>query len=107
MAWETRNGRGRYLTKTRRQGGRYIREYLGSGPMAELMAEVDAEERRLRELGRQAWLQERAELAERDRDLEAFCQEVELLARAALVLAGYHQHDRGEWRRYREPKAAG
>jgi hypothetical protein len=29
------------------------------------------------------------------------CQEVELLARAALVTAGFRQHKRGEWRKRR------
>jgi hypothetical protein len=31
------------------------------------------------------------------------CLVTEQLARAALVAGGFHQHDRGPWRRRREP----
>ncbi|MGD9893490.1 MAG: hypothetical protein AB7R89_17845 [Dehalococcoidia bacterium] len=33
--------------------------------------------------------------------LAALCETTDLLVRAALLSAGYHQHHRGEWRRRR------
>jgi len=38
--------------------------------------------------------------------LRSLSNSADLLSRAALVLAGYHQHDRGEWRRRRHDKHA-
>jgi hypothetical protein len=36
-----------------------------------------------------------------DANLEALIETTDLLAHAALVAAGYHQHKRGEWRKLR------
>ena len=36
-----------------------------------------------------------------DADLDRLCEMTSLLARAALLAAGYHQHARGAWRRRR------
>ncbi len=45
MAWETRNGRGRYFYRTRRIKGRVVKEYVGTGPAAEAAALEDAQAR--------------------------------------------------------------
>jgi hypothetical protein len=104
MAWETRQGQGRYYTRSHREGGRVVREYVGSGPFAELVAEADAIAREEREAEREA--RRREERAELER-LEALAAPVlelseaaEILARAHLIAAGYHEH-KGEWRRAR------
>jgi hypothetical protein len=63
------------------------------------MAELAARDAELRRAERQARARSQARLEA----AEAASQELaDLLARAALVAAGYHRHDRGAWRRRRE-----
>lgn len=101
MAWETRQRGGRYYTRSRRVGGRVVREYLGAGPFAEALARGDAEARARRHERRAA---ERA-AHEEDAALVALVDQLSMgtdaLMAATLVLAGYHRHHRGEWRRRR------
>jgi len=40
MAWESRNGRGAYYTRSRRCQGKVIREYIGSDERGEANARV-------------------------------------------------------------------
>jgi hypothetical protein len=102
MSWECPRGKGRYYTRSRRVGGRIVREYLGTGPAAERAAAQDAERR----AERRALAAEKRIQEERLREvaalLEAFCQLTDQLLAAALTEAGYHQHDRGAWRRARK-----
>ncbi len=101
MGWEPRERGGLYYTRSRREGGRVVREYVGSGEIAEALAQADETIRRVRELER---ARRRAE-AER---LEALADPVlrldeaaEVLLRAELVAAGFHRHE-GVWRRGRK-----
>jgi hypothetical protein len=90
-----------YYYRARKVNGRVCRQYMGRGPLVELLAEADADERALRDLER------RAARAERDRDrtldeqVQALDEAADLLAEAALLAAGYHRHHRGEWRKRR------
>lgn len=102
MAWERRQRGGRYYYRSVRRGGRVVKEYLGCGPAAELLADLDAQERQRRRQERDAERRSRKQRAEAQAPLEEFILGVEALTRAALMEAGYHQHDRGEWRRRRE-----
>jgi hypothetical protein len=81
-----------------------IREYVGTGPLAELAAELDAEERWQREEQRQAWRDERERMVTLEAPIEELCEASEILAQSALVAAGYRQHNRGEWRKRREKR---
>src|SRR5688572_20767394 len=98
MGWETR-GRGRYYTRSRRVGGRVVREYLGFGETGERAALADARRRAQRQAERLRRLENRARLAAAEQPLIDFCEAAELLARAVLLTANFHRHDRGEWRR--------
>ena len=97
MGWD----RGRYYTRSRKVNGRVVREYVGTGEVAALAAELDALERQERELEREARRSERAELEGLDAPLDDFDELADLLACAALAAAGYRQHKRGEWRKQR------
>lgn len=100
MSWETRARGGRYYTRSRREGGRVVREYVGTGPHAELIAELDHRERDRRDGERTAWVATLADLRAAEAPVLALHDDVELLVRGALLAAGCHRH-RGEWRRRR------
>ncbi len=101
MGWESRARGGRYYTRSRKVAGRVVREYVGTGPIAELMAEMDAMERTRRTAGREAMRAEQERSASIEASVDALCETADLMAWTALVLAGYHQHKRGEWRKRR------
>src|SRR5262245_47587231 len=98
MGWEGRRGRGRYYTRSRKVNGRVVREYVGTGRVAEVAARTDAAERTEREAERAALRAQQERLRALDADLTALDRLCDLIARATLVAAGYRQHNRGEWR---------
>ena len=102
MAWEPRRGRGRYYTRSRREGGRVVREYVGSGEVAEAIATLEGLDAGRRDLKRAEEASEKAEARQAQAALRELCEQAEALAQAALVLAGYHRHHRGEWRKRRD-----
>lgn len=97
-AWETRNGCGRYYTRSRRVNGRVVREYVGTGKLAECAAAQYELERDLRRLEREAWAAEAEELTASLAPLEAYTRMTEVEMKKALEEAGFHYH-RGQWRR--------
>ena len=107
MAWQEVDGR-RYYYRGRRLCGRTRRLYVGAAgsPAAELAAAAD----HLRRLGREAAARERHAERERLRGAEAplldLCELTDALTRAALLAAGFRQHDRGAWRKRRETDRA-
>ena len=106
MSWETRGVYGPYYTRSRRVDGRVVREYVGRGPLAEIIAQADEAEREACRLERR---REREQL-EQDRELDqlfsAYSAGVDELLRGVLEAAGYYRHKRGEWRRRREQETA-
>jgi hypothetical protein len=102
MGWE----RG-YYYRVRKVNGRVVREYVGTGRVAELAAQIDASERAERDRQRAAIRAERAALDALAAPFNEFDALAEVLARAALLAAGYHQHKRGEWRKRREQSEKG
>jgi hypothetical protein len=101
MAWETRGEHGPYYTRSRRVNGRVVREYVGSGEVAEIVALADETMR----LQARAKAEQEREALERARETAAAGGDVdeaaEILARAEMVAAGWHRH-KGEWRRRRD-----
>ena len=106
MAYETRNGKGRYYTRSRRSNGKVVREYYGCGWVGDLAAEEDRRAKERRAETRRS----RRDLLARTRHAEQLFNTLSLsarlLGRAALVAAGYHQHCRGEWRLSMSQKTA-
>jgi hypothetical protein len=100
MATVFRNGRP-YLYRSVRRNGRVTSEYRGSGEDARLIAALESIERDEKDAKRREERSERKQLDDLDRALEELAQRAQALARDALTAAGYHQHDRGEWRRRR------
>lgn len=101
MTWEERERGGRYYTRSRREEGRVVREYVGGGLAGELAAEADRVEREEAEARR---VRRRREL-ERLEAIAAPVLEVDeaakVLARANLIAAGCHRR-KGEWRMRRD-----
>ena len=96
MAWE----KGRYYTRSRKVNGRVVREYVGGGAVGALAAEMDAIERERREFERELWRMEKEEIEAFDESVAKVCQMADIIAKAAMVAAGFHRH-RGDWRRRR------
>lgn len=97
MGWD----KGRYYTRSRKVSGRVVREYVGTGEVADLAAEMDASKRADREAERKARHTEKAELDALDASVKELDELADLLARAALLAAGFRQHNRGAWRKRR------
>lgn len=101
VTWETRRRGGRYYTRSRRVGGRVVREYVGSGAVGELAAEVDAMERAERLARCSEWRQQCGEA----RDVRDALAALEARSRQwvsdTLSAEGFHRH-KGQWRRRRE-----
>src|SRR5262245_60242695 len=94
MPW-VRRGKKDYYYRTRRRDGRVLREYHGSGAEARLAAALDDQRR----VETEARRQEQAQWEATDAPVQALDELAVLLMRSALVVAGYHQHAGGEWRR--------
>jgi hypothetical protein len=104
MGWEKRERGGPYYTRSRKVGGRVVREYVGGGILGHLAALQDAQERQWQEEEAAVWNEERDSLEALVTPVEDLCEATEILYRAALLAAGFRRHQRGEWRRQREPK---
>jgi hypothetical protein len=99
MGWAERKGQQYFYRSIRDENGRVKKVYLGRGPDAEEAA-AEIEQRRqarLAETNARRTAEERYAAAVGP--LEELCQITDLLARATLAKAGYHQHARGAWRR--------
>lgn len=101
MAWETRKGRGSYYTRSRRVGGRVVREYVGSDSFAEAMAEIDALDRERQNEEQAAMRAEQEAQRMIDLKIDEEGDFVRVLTQAVLLANGYHSH-KGQWRKRRD-----
>jgi hypothetical protein len=96
MSWEGRKGcRGRFYTRDRSINGVRVRQYVGTGPVAEKAAAEDLARRQQREA-------RRADRALYDGAVDRhkeFGSQVAFLTQAALYSIGFYRHERGAWRR--------
>jgi hypothetical protein len=99
--WEWRERGGPYYTRSRKEGGRVVREYVGGGALGEIAALEDEHERRHRQEEAAFCKEERENLEELAAPVDELCEVAEVLARATLLAAGYRRHNRGEWRKRR------
>ena len=100
--WERRERRGLYYTRSRKENGKVVRDYVGGGVLGEIAALEDEYERRKRQEEAAFWKEECEHLDALMAPVEELCEAAEVIARAALIASGYHQHNRGEWRKRRE-----
>jgi hypothetical protein len=104
MSWECRGNR-RYYYRSRRQGDRVIKQYVGADLLANQLAQEDElrhskeQERRLAEQA------ERERLDLLDAPVRDLWKTVDCMVNAAMLLAGYRRHHRGEWRKSHRDQA--
>ncbi len=101
MSIETRNGR-QYYYGAKRSGDKIVKTYFGSGVVAELAANQDAEARDRRLAVTQALAQQQDVLRPADRSLADLDQACDRMLTARLIAAGYHRCNSGPWRRRRD-----
>ena len=103
MPW-ARVGSRRYYYRSQRVAGRPVRRYVGTGTVADLAAAVDDLRKLRRVIADRELKAEQTRRHQAETPLGALCRLTDFLTRATFVTAGYHQHDRGAWRRRRDPQ---
>ena len=105
MAWEERNrSKQKYYYRSHRAAnGKVVKEYIGSGPDAELAAEMDTLKRAKRQAADQGVKMEEQRIEQAAAPLNELGEDVDTLLQAALMAAGFHYH-RGEWRKRRNDR---
>jgi hypothetical protein len=99
MGWKTINGR-RYYYKSEREGGRVKTTYFGAGESGLLISLLELEDRAEREAEREQRQAEKEEFETEGKAVAEWFDDVQAVADAAMITAGYHKH-KGQWRRKR------
>ena len=97
MGWEYRGPYGPYYIRRRTVHGHEVRLSYGRGPAAIQAARDDEIRRAEQERHRAA----SSYMHRLDAEASGLWQWIQILMQAQLLVAGYHQHHRGEWRRHR------
>src|SRR5262245_19194020 len=99
--FQNRGGR-KLLYLSRRVNGKPKKIYVGTGPLADLLAaELEARKRTRKERAETcaSW---KAQVGAAEHPLDELCDALDQVAAASLLTLGYHRHDRGPWRKKRE-----
>lgn len=99
MAWEQRRSR-RYYYRKRREGGRVVSQYAGTGLLAELTAGLDTTSRDALEWKKMGIQRFRQEVEAADPALDALEDAIRALSQCTFLSLGFHDHN-GAWRRRR------
>jgi len=91
-----------YYYRSRRQGGRVVTEYVGTGETARRAAAEDQQRRLQRRDKRRAQQAEFDKLAELHEAVARVYKQTALLQKASLVFAGYYYHWARVWRRRKQ-----
>jgi hypothetical protein len=94
MGWEKRRSGHSYYYSARRVGRRVVKTYLGSGRLGATAAGLADRQRRADD--RAEWADQRREMDALDTPLSELNALADLMARAALLAAGYRRPNRGE-----------
>jgi hypothetical protein len=97
MPW-IEKGNGRYYYRSRREGDRVISEYIGCGPLAEMIAQQDEQERIERQLERRHELEKRHAHKSIEREVDELSDLINCMVQAAYLITGHHTHKR-QWRK--------
>ena len=103
MGWENRRN-GSYYYRKERVGSRIISSYVGNGHTAELIGQLSSAFRSEKQLEQQMQTAEIEAMKAEDRALDELLNLAAELMKAELIAEGFHQHDRGEWRKSRNAK---
>ncbi len=98
MGWDQRY---RYFYINEWLDGRSVRRYLGCGPVAELAATLHAQNRLRKESEARELKAFQERVAEAAVPLRELGRVSDLLGRAALLAAGFHNPSRNGWRKRR------
>ena len=99
MGWKTINGR-RYYYKSEREGCRVKTTYFGAGESGLLVSLLQREHRAEREAERDERRAEGEENRAEEKAVADWFDDVQAVADAAMIAAGFHKH-KGQWRRRR------
>jgi hypothetical protein len=102
MGWEYRGPYGPYYIRRWTVNGQEQRQSYGAGPAA-IQAARDDDLRRAEEERHRA---ASSYVTRLDAEVAGLWQWIQTLMQASLLLAGYRQHHRGEWRRHRHDDRA-
>ena len=98
MSWE-RRGQNLYYTRSLRQNGRVIREYVGKDRLAKLAAEQDFHKREV-QVQLSADIREIiSQLRYSEHLLRKVCQQIRIAVDNAMAARGFFQHARSTWRK--------
>lgn len=103
MGWE-QHGKYKYYYRAKREYDRIVKQYFGRSETARMQAAIDDVRRKERRAAQAARQKEKERLDKLDEGVEQLCELADLVAHLALTYAGYHRHNKGEWRKRRVPR---